>query len=117
MKKKKFEKEMSEGIEEPSLGTPYHEIFEIAMEGVCYGEDDSEYDLINLHATRKKNVWTHYLTSLEWCKSVVNIVHNFGIQIDEMVPKTWSYKRHHNITFQLLAAIDLQKSCNSTHSF
>ena len=39
---------MSRGIEEPSLGTPYHEIFEIAMEGVCYGEDDSEYDLINL---------------------------------------------------------------------
>ena len=56
MKKKKFEKEMSEGIEEPSLRTPYHELFEIAMEGVGYGEDDSEYDLINLHATRKKNV-------------------------------------------------------------
>ena len=54
MKKKKFEKEMSEGIEEPSLRTPYHKLFEIVMEGVCYGEDDSEYDLINLHATRKK---------------------------------------------------------------
>ena len=48
MKKKKFEKEMSEGIEEPSLRTPYHKLFEIVMEGVCYGEDDSEYDLINL---------------------------------------------------------------------
>ena len=55
-KKKKFEKEMSEGFEEPSLKTSYHELFEIAMEGVGYGEDDSEYDLINLHATRKKNV-------------------------------------------------------------
>ena len=52
-KKKKHGREMSEGFEEPSLRTPYHELFEIAMEGVCYGEDDSEYNLINLHATRK----------------------------------------------------------------
>ena len=38
MKKKKFEKEMSEGIEEPSLRTPYHELFKIAMEEVGYEE-------------------------------------------------------------------------------
>ena len=40
-KKKKFEKEMSRRIGEPSL-TPYHELFEIAMERAGYEEGEEE---------------------------------------------------------------------------